>query len=138
MRIIKRVVVHCSDSDLPSHDSLQTIRIWHMVERGFRDVGYHKLIFKSEGLVNGRPLEMQGAHCEGENGDTIGVMLAGRHTFTKEQFWLAAVEIDRLCKIYNIPLTEIYPHKAFNSEKTCPNFDIEVEIINRIKMIRAY
>jgi len=51
-RRIDRVFLHCSASDVPAHDNVETIRAWH-VARGFDDIGYHFLIHKNGDISRG-------------------------------------------------------------------------------------
>lgn len=133
MREIRKVIVHCSDSEWGDVDE---IRKWHL-ERGFSDIGYHivilngyprydtyhtgRLITPMDGLVqDGRPLDKPGAHCKGENSDSVGVCLVGKHNFTSAQYealaaWLYRSGYDRL---------PLYGHNHFNEHKTCPNLDV--------------
>lgn len=138
MRTYKWVIVHCSDSDVKAHDGLTTIRVWHIAERGFREVGYQALVFKSEGLTLGRSEASAGAHTKNYNDESLGIMLAGRHEFTDEQFWSAAAHINYWCLKYGIPLESIKPHSYFDKEKTCPNFDVVDEIVSRILSMREF
>ena len=55
-RYVDQVFLHCSASDVPAHDNLETIRRWHL-DRGWRDVGYHYFIRKDGTLERGRDIE---------------------------------------------------------------------------------
>lgn len=131
MRSIKRIIVHCSDSNVEHHDNAKTIKEWHLL-RGFRDIGYHAVVTK-KGIEAGRPYDMQGAHCEDHNEDSIGICFTGRDNFTDHQLTIGANYIHSLCKRFDIPLNRIFPHKQFNYSKTCPNFNVDKEIIGRIR-----
>ena len=37
-RRVDRIFLHCSASDVPAHDNVETIRKWHL-DRGFDDIG---------------------------------------------------------------------------------------------------
>ena len=123
MRRIRRVIIHCSDSDVPSHDDISVIRRWHVEERGWSDVGYHFFIRSTGEIQRGRPIEHQGSHCAGHNADSIGICLHGRKHFTVDQF----ASLRRLCKVLlaeNNSLT-FHGHCEF-SPKSCPNFDYKM------------
>ena len=66
-RHVDRVFLHCSASDDPDHDDIETIRRWHVDERGWSDVGYHYFIRSDGTLQEGRPLERIPAAQAGHN-----------------------------------------------------------------------
>ena len=129
MRHISKIILHCSDSDLISHDNVETITSWHL-ERGFKSIGYHYIITKTNPqgkfeatLYYGRPIQVAGAHCLGHNQDSIGIVLTGRENFTQGQFDLCAIVVAELCIEFGLHITDIYGHNQF-SNKRCPVFDI--------------
>lgn len=121
MRTINSIVVHCSDSDIESHDNAETIEEWHK-QRGFKQIGYHFIIVKSGEVIKGRPLHMQGAHCKGHNATSIGVCLTGRDRFSSKQL----ISLGALCKqlMYEYRITSVKPHNHYDKGKTCPNFEL--------------
>lgn len=118
MRDIKKHIIHCSDSEA---GDVKVIRQWHL-ERGFADVGYHFVIRRDGVIEVGRQLGTVGAHCENHNHDSIGTCLIGKHTFTPEQFASLKALHGQMGVLF--PGLMAYPHHAFNSHKTCPNFDV--------------
>ena len=122
-REIKKVIVHCSDSDLPQHDNVETIHSWHR-DRGWKGIGYHFVITKnpiqSNSLQVGRDIQEVGAHCKEHNADSIGICLTGKSEFTSQQFEQLVGFLAYLNRKYGT--LEVYPHSYFNKEKTCPNF----------------
>ena len=129
-RIIKKIIIHCSDSDNDSHDDVSVIKKWHL-ERGFSDIGYHFFITKKGLIQQGRHIRLMGAHCITENAVSVGVCLSGKVNFCEEQFISCAKLIKDLMIAYNIAINEIYPHSYFNKNKTCPNFNLE-SVISKI------
>jgi len=120
MRKIKKVILHCSDSDIPGHDDISVIRRWH-IERGWKDVGYHYFITSKGVLQYGRNVGEIGAHVAGHNRDSLGICLHGRETFYPEQFstlrkLLASIDL-------TLQIGNVYGHRDFDKNKTCPNFD---------------
>ncbi|QZE15262.1 N-acetylmuramoyl-L-alanine amidase [Halosquirtibacter laminarini] len=130
MRTIRKIILHCSDSDLSQHDNVETIRSWHLA-RGWKDIGYHFVITKEGRIRWGRALGMYGAHCSGNNKDSIGICLTGRHHFSKAQFNSLRMLLIKLMRDYQLPKTKIYGHNHFNKYKSCPNFDVE-EVLQTI------
>lgn len=124
MNIPNKFIVHCSDSDIPEHDDISVIRKWHVEERGWSDVGYHLFIKKDGSIQHGRPFDKVGAHCLGQNDQSIGICLSGKKKFTPQQFKALRESIEMLSPIYDIDPTETYGHYKF-ADKTCPNFSVE-------------
>jgi len=123
MRKINKIIIHCSDSDYDYHDDISVINEWHLA-RGFKKVGYHFYIRKDGKIQIGRALWEKGAHCEDENGDSIGICLGGKYKFTEIQFKNLKTLLYDLMKEYDLYTTDIYPHCYFDKNKTCPNFDV--------------
>jgi N-acetylmuramoyl-L-alanine amidase len=128
MRKINLIVIHCSDSDIPSHDNIETIRKWHVQERGWSDVGYHHFIRKNGDICRGRSEATPGAHVSGHNSRSIGVCLSGRKSFTDDQFRALEKLCKELCKKYGLEKSDILGHRDLQSGKTCPNFDVHAMI----------
>jgi hypothetical protein len=125
IRFINKLILHCSDSDNPDHDNIETIRRWHVEERGFVDVGYHFFIRKDGTVEEGRPIQLMGAHCANHNLRSIGICLGGKHQFTDIQFNAAKKLCEALIYRFKIKKSEIYPHSHFNRNKSCPNFNLD-------------
>ena len=127
MRKIKKIILHCSDSDIAAHDDIKVIKKWHKA-RKFKDVGYHYFIRKDGLIQKGRDIMQVGAHCKGQNSASIGICLSGRYKFTDYQF----IALERLISGLNIRLPKnptVHPHNEF-SDKSCPNFSVQDFILN--------
>lgn len=120
---IKKIIIHCSASDAPEHDSIEVIREWHK-RNGWKDIGYHYVITKDGEVFKGRDEMVMGAHCIGHNKDSIGICLTGRTYFSVEQYKAARKLCDDIMLRYKFNRTEVYPHNFFTDLKTCPNFPI--------------
>lgn len=122
--IAKKIILHCSASPNGKPYDISQIKKDHLA-RGFSDVGYHVVIQCDGEVQKGRPLNQAGAHCEGENHDSIGICLIGTDKFTREQFDALRYQLESLCMLYSIPVWKIYSHHQFPSAikqgKTCPN-----------------
>jgi N-acetylmuramoyl-L-alanine amidase len=128
MRKINCIVVHCSDSDNKSHDNIETVRKWHVQERGWIDIGYHFFITKDGNVHTGRSEDVTGAHVAGHNRGSIGVCLSGRKLFTDAQFRSLEELLKRLCKKYGLEKKDILGHCDLQPAKTCPNFDLHAKL----------
>jgi len=124
LRKINSIILHCSSSDIPGHDNIETIRKWHVEERGWSDVGYGFYIRKSGQLEIGRPISKAGAHARGYNSNSVGICLGGLKNFQKEQF-LTLYQLSRnLIDIFGIEENGYFGHNVVDANKTCPNFDV--------------
>ncbi len=131
-RPVNRVFLHCSASDLPSHDNVQTMRQWH-IEKGYKDdwgkpeVGYHFYIRKDGTLEIGRNLESNPDAQAGHNKGTIAICLGGlkKEKFTQAQF----LTLRELCEAIHqqLPLATFHGHKEV-SARACPVFDYRKEL----------
>ena len=135
MREIKKIILHCSDSDF---GSASLIRKWHVKERGWDDIGYHYVItngvqasmypyvLEDDGVIQeGRPVEISGAHVKGLNSHSIGICLIGKHHFTARQLYDSLPTLLQiLLPTYGLTFDNVYGHNEFNPEKSCPNFNV--------------
>ena len=135
MRVIKQIIVHCSDSEFGNAEAINN---WHK-QRGWDGIGYHYVIMngisewnseydrKTDGKIEtGRQIERPGAHCEGSNYDSIGVCLIGKDAFTPLQIESLLTIIERARERFG--KLAIYGHYEKSSGKkqgkTCPNIDM--------------
>ena len=137
-----QIIVHCSDS---AWGDAKAIDEWHKA-RGWDGIGYHMVINNghprigvgsdSDGYLEfGRPLSIQGAHCKGQNHNSIGICLIGTNTFTDKQMDTLKFECESLCNQYGMDKdVDIHGHNEY-STKTCPNFDVSewVQGWNKLK-----
>lgn len=130
---VEKIIVHCSAS--PFGDA-ETIDGWHK-KRGFDMIGYQFVILNGyrkkddyipldDGLLeSGRPENMQGAHCKGENANSIGICLIGDHLFSTQQLLTTLpFLLGQLMERYDLTKKNIYTHRTFNKGKTCPNMSM--------------
>ena len=67
-------VIH--QSAMPLDMGVLDIQRYHL-SQGYADIGYHFFIDQKGTLYEGRPLNMRGAHTQGFNTGTIGIVLPG-------------------------------------------------------------
>jgi hypothetical protein len=81
-----RVILHCSASpDKGDNIGAKEIDRMHREERGFRMIGYHRVVRRTGAIELGRKDNVQGAHVEGHNADCLGVCWVGSYDPTEEQ-----------------------------------------------------
>ena len=131
MKNINKIIVHCSASG--PYTTYEDIDRWHC-SRGWSSCGYHFVIEHKGQVRVGRPITQQGAHCYGENHDSIGICLVGGkdgkgnlHRFSDKQ--LESLELVITGILYSLGPLDIYGHRDFNPNKECPCFDVK-EVLN--------
>lgn len=132
MRKINKIIVHCSATREGQNVDVDTIRRWHVIERGWSDIGYHFVITLNGEVKEGRPLERSGAHCKGYNKSSIGICYVGgcdngmnpKDTRTEKQKEALIDVITGLKQEY--PDAVVYGHSDFSS-KACPCFNAKEE-----------
>lgn len=121
---ITHLVFHHSASPLST--TVNEIRRWHL-NRGWVDIGYHRVILANGSRVPGRPLLMAGAHARGHNRTSIGVCIVGDNTiearrWTKHQ-WVAAREERDMWESL-IPGIIVCGHRDLGAATECPGLDV--------------
>lgn len=132
MRTITEIIVHCSATPEGRPTTVGDIRAWHK-QRGFKDVGYHYVVYLDGSIHAGRPESAIGAHCTGHNRNSIGVCYVGgvakdcktpKDTRTEAQKKALLQLLRQLKKKY--PKATIHGHREF-ANKACPSFDAKSE-----------
>lgn len=134
MRKIDKIIVHCSATPEGKAFTVQQIRDWHVKGNGWRDIGYHFVVYLDGSVHNGRPVGQIGAHCSGHNAHSIGVCYVGgevadgshkpKDTRTPIQKTALRQLLKKLKAQY--PGARIYGHRDF-APKACPSFDATAE-----------
>lgn len=160
MNKIDSIIIHCSATKAGQDLRARDIDRMHRL-RGFSQIGYH-FIIDLDGLVeNGRPLSIDGAHCntKGDSGVTynkhsIGICYIGgldkngqpADTRTEAQKKTLLELVAKLCKEYDI--IEVLGHRDTSPDlndngtvepgewiKMCPCFDVRSEFPNFMKPV---
>ena len=133
MRTINKIIVHCSATPEGRAVTVEEIDRWHR-ERGFDCIGYHYVIYLDGSIHLGRSIERVGAHCTGQNSNSIGICYIGglerdcktpKDTRTSGQKKALASLLKELKAQY--PNATIHGHNEF-AAKACPCFDIKEEL----------
>ena len=104
---------------------------WHK-QKGWQGIGYHYVIYLDGSIHKGRDESVIGAHCSGQNANSIGICYIGgvdknnnpKDTRTKAQRQ-ALIELFKSLKA-KYPKATIYGHRDF-ANKACPCFDAAEE-----------
>ncbi len=135
MREINKLIVHCTATPEGRHTTVEDIRRWHK-DRGWSDIGYHIVIYLDGTVHEGRDIEIQGAHCKGQNKNSIGIAYVGginavdykpKDTRTEEQKQALVDMLEYFKTLF--PNVEIFGHNDF-APKACPSFNAKEEYEN--------
>lgn len=152
MKTIDSIVIHCSATRAGQDVRAADIDKWHK-ERGFAMIGYNYVIDLDGTVETGRPLSMDGAHCntaglsgQSYNKHSIGICYVGgldengnpADTRTPEQKLSMANLVNKLRDEY--PIVEVIGHRDASPDrngdgvishsewvKQCPCFDVKSE-----------
>ena len=129
MRLINKIIVHCSATRKNQDIGVKEIDKLHK-KNGWSEIGYHFVIRRNGEIEKGRDLEKVGAHCKGQNKNSIGICLIGgvneelkaENNFTAEQFISLR---NLLCDLkLQFPTSSIHGHREF-AAKDCPCFEVK-------------
>lgn len=132
-RSISEIIVHCAATPEGKNFTVEQIRNWHVNGRGWKDIGYHFVIYLDGSIHAGRPVEQVGAHCLNHNQHSIGVCYIGgctaegkkaKDTRTPAQKKVLLELLTELRSIY--PKARIHSHSDF-ANKACPAFNATQE-----------
>ena len=132
MRVINEIIVHCTATPEGKDYTVADIDKWHKA-RGWKGIGYHYVIYRDGSIHQGRPETEIGAHCQGHNANSIGVVYVGglasdgktpKDTRTGAQ----KKSLENLLKLLKqkYPKATIHGHRDF-AAKACPSFDATKE-----------
>ena len=131
------IFIHHSLTGDSSTVSWNAIRRYHMIDLGWRNIGYHYGIetVASEAIVGeeifvGRFEGEIGAHTRGYNRNSIGICLVGNFDLegvSKDKWKLLLRLTQNICLRYEIPVKNVLAHREVASYKSCPGnlFDID-------------
>lgn len=140
MRLINELIWHCTATPAGRETSVAEIDSWHKA-RGWKGIGYHKVVHLDGSVSDGRPESQIGAHVEGHNANTIGYVYVGgvdandvakaRDTRTPSQ----KRAMERLTRdaIARYGLTKVSGHRDYDPRKACPCFDARAEYAHLLR-----
>lgn len=132
MRKITKIIIHCSATPEGSDYTVADIDRWHK-QRGWKGIGYHYVVYRDGSVHTGRDVAVIGAHCTGQNANSIGICYIGgcaadgktpKDTRTPAQIKALRDLVGELKKKY--PGALVHGHNEF-AAKECPCFNVRKE-----------
>lgn len=128
---IDLIVIHCSLTKADQNIGANEIRLWHVNDNGWDDIGYHYVITRPGWLEIGRPAFVQGAHALAVNARSIGICLVGglgadgecEDNFSVAQRNCLSEVLRMLLRL--IPSARVVGHRDVDPTRGCPCFDLE-------------
>ena len=134
---VRKIILHCSDTEDGPEVSRDAIRRYHMAVNGWSDIGYHFVIERvgeGIGLLPGRPSWREGAHCaaQGRNYDSLGVCVVGKFDEEEPPPELVRCVLDGLTLLafaFSVPADQVFGHREFDPAKTCPGLKWDLDVV---------
>lgn len=133
MRPIEEIIIHCTGTVPSDLTTVEAVRRYHVDTLGWKDIGYHYLIYLDGSIHQGRPIDQAGAHCKNHNQRTIGICYVGgldvnkkpKDTRTLRQ--VAAIrQLVQSLKVCFPTIKKVSGHYMYDN-KPCPCFDVKKE-----------
>jgi hypothetical protein len=139
---VQYIVVHHTYT---TRGNAETLRKFHVQDKGWSDVGEHYIICNGNGggdgeIQNGRSIDIAGSHARGMNTKSIGVVLVGDfdHYFPSQNQWAATVSLIRkLMMEFNVPADNVIGHREVyvllgqEPKKSCPGWKLDMDRLRR-------
>lgn len=131
MRKIDKIIIHCSATPEGKPFTVADIDRWHR-DRGWQGIGYHYVIYLDGSIHEGRSEEIIGAHCSGQNAQSIGICyIGGLDASGKAKDTRTPAQRKALHKLVSdlktrYPAATVHGHNEF-ANKDCPCFDVKNE-----------
>lgn len=134
MRPITEIIIHCTGTVPSDNTTVEAVRKYHKEKLGWKDIGYHYLIYTDGSINVGRPIDQVGAHCKNHNTGTIGICYVGgkapdgkTNKDTRSVAQIAAIkQLVSSLKVCFPSIKKVSGHYMYSS-KPCPCFDVQKE-----------
>lgn len=122
----EQIILH--HSGVTVLQSVETIHNYHKNTNGWSGIGYHFYVRKDGNIYRGRPENTVGAHCQGQNYNSIGICFEGN--FEKEEMGEKQIKSGRelvnfLLDKYNLSKEDVKKHNDFGST-VCPRKKLSI------------
>lgn len=119
--------IRCSTKKIVLHHAAattadaKTIHQWHL-NNGLAGIGYHFVVHRNGTIERGRPINTIGAHCTGQNSDSVGICFEGdfeKEKMSDKQIKAGQELMSYLYKMYELNKNNVKRHKDLMST-SCP------------------
>lgn len=133
MRTIKKIHIHHVAAGIAMFDGSnytdlkQLLRKWHVIERGWSDIGYHKIIYPDGKIDTARKLSKKPASIKWHNRGAIAICLWGNFDkdVIKAKQYSALITLTKdYMEQFNLKASDIIFHRDINTKKSCPGKNI--------------
>lgn len=139
MRKLTEIIVHCTGTIPSESTTVEAVRKYHMEHNGWKDIGYHYLVYLDGSIHAGRPIDQKGAHCKNHNEGTVGICYVGGlvaknkagDTRTPMQK-IALRNLIRALKVCFPTIKKVSGHRDYGN-KACPCFNANDEYGGLVK-----
>ena len=139
MRPINEIIVHCTGTIPSESTTVEAVRKYHMEHNGWKDIGYHYLVYLDGSIHAGRPIDQKGAHCKNHNEGTVGICYVGGlvaknkagDTRTPMQK-IALRNLIQALKVCFPTIKKVSGHRDYDN-KACPCFNANDEYGRLVK-----
>lgn len=118
MRQINKIIVHWSGASNATFDSILK---YHVNVRNYKDIGYHFVIDRFAKVRVGRPITQIGAHCKGQNSDSVGICVIADSDNEPTLYQIQALQLlieELLCDL-SLQWENVWCHSDFANTQ-CP------------------
>lgn len=130
MRKLEKIILHCSATPEGKHFDVATIRKWHVEGNGWKDIGYHYVIYIDGSVHEGRPIALSGAHTSGHNKMSVGICYVGGCDSTGKNAKDTLNDLQETAMVNLIKALRekygklsLHGHNEF-ANKACPSFKV--------------
>ena len=122
----EQIILH--HSGVTVLQSVETIHNYHKNTNGWSGIGYHFYVRKDGNIYRGRPENTVGAHCQGQNYNSIGICFEGN--FQKEEMGEKQIKagyelVNFLLDKYNLSKEDVKKHNDFGNT-VCPRKKLSI------------
>jgi N-acetylmuramoyl-L-alanine amidase len=123
------------------HQSVSTIRDYHIRQNGWRDIGYHRFIEEDGTVQPGRRDDEVGSHAGGFNQNTLGICVSGHgdfEDFNEKQMTALVRQCATWCRTYHLTADDVIGHRETDDHggppvsKTCPGTKVDMDRIRKL------
>lgn len=137
-RKITEIIVHCTATPEGKDFAVDTIRSWHLAN-GWKDIGYHYVVYRDGTVHAGRPEAQVGSHVAGHNSGTLGIVYVGgvasdgktpKDTRTPQQR-AALLDLAKALIAKYPAIKKVTGHNQY-AAKACPSFDVRKDALGAL------